>query len=280
MAVIQENISKFYQLVIVLLMCFFLQNTWSQALVILTADQDTICLGEEVEFYAQSINCIDSATFSWYLNGDSISTNNTGTIFLELTSSLDLVMVILQCMNNGIPEIDTALISLTVYEASIDAGIDQFVDSGTAVILTATGNVTQFTWSPSYLLENPNASSTSTQTSQTTTFMVQGTLGPCLVFDYVTVFITNDFDIPNTFSPNNDGVNDTWIIPGIASFPENYMIILNRFGNTLYESSPYNDVNAWSGNFNDKALPEGVYYYFLETGVGSQVIKGTISIVR
>jgi len=109
--------------------------------------------------------------------------------------------------------------------------------------------------------------------------MVQGFEAGCMVFDYITVFLTNVFKIPNTFSPNNDGTNDTWIIPGIENYPLNRMIIMNRFGDILYESSAYNTVNAWSGMRNGNVLPDGVYYYLLDLGNGI-LKKGTISIIR
>ena len=109
--------------------------------------------------------------------------------------------------------------------------------------------------------------------------MLQAYYLGCPAFDYVTVFLTNVFKIPNTFSPNNDGTNDTWIIPGISNYPENTMRIMNRFGDVLYESTAYNTVNAWTGIYNGKELPDGVYYYLLDLGNG-MVKKGTISIIR
>jgi len=125
----------------------------------------------------------------------------------------------------------------------------------------------------------PNLFTIQTSPSATTTFMVQGFESGCMVFDYVTIFLTNVFKIPNTFSPNNDGTNDTWIIPGIENYPLNRMIIMNRFGDVLYESSAYNTVNAWSGMRNGNVLPDGVYYYLLDLGNGT-LKKGTISIIR
>jgi gliding motility-associated-like protein len=93
------------------------------------------------------------------------------------------------------------------------------------------------------------------------------------------VYLTNVFKIPNTFSPNDDGSNDTWIIPGIENYPNNRMIIMNRFGDVLYESSSYSTINAWSGVRNGNVMPDGVYYYLLDLGNGT-LKKGTISIIR
>lgn len=279
MVVKQENILIVRRLVIVLLMSFCILNVKAQ-MVQLSSSADTICLGESVDFSAQCTSCLDSMEYTWYFNGDSIVTNTTGLFSAELSSSADEVSVVLHWMNNGIIEEYNAIISLIVIVVIVDAGPDIFADSSTVVTLSANGNATAVQWSPSFLVENPNQWITTTQAAQTTTYMLQGTLNDCVGYDYVTLFLTNVFDVPNTFSPNNDGINDTWIIPGIENFPSNYMIILNRFGSVLFEAGPYSIANAWTGTWNDRALPEGVYYFFLETGVNDQVIKGTISIVR
>ena len=58
------------------------------------------------------------------------------------------------------------------------------------------------------------------------------------------------------------------------------MVIMNRFGFELYKSSPYNLTNAWTGLYNDRELPEGVYFYILNLGGDLGVKKGTITIIR
>jgi gliding motility-associated-like protein/uncharacterized repeat protein (TIGR01451 family) len=92
--------------------------------------------------------------------------------------------------------------------------------------------------------------------------------------------IPTDFFIPEGFSPNDDGINDLLVIRGIVNFPENTFTIYNRWGNKVYNASPYTD--KWDGKSiygvkvgGDK-LPTGTYFYLLDLGDGSDVIKGTI----
>jgi gliding motility-associated-like protein/uncharacterized repeat protein (TIGR01451 family) len=92
--------------------------------------------------------------------------------------------------------------------------------------------------------------------------------------------IPTDFFIPEGFSPNDDGINDLLVIRGIVNFPENTFTIFNRWGNKVYDASPYTD--KWDGKSTygitvggDK-LPTGTYFYLLDLGDGSDVIKGTI----
>ncbi|HXH19130.1 MAG TPA: gliding motility-associated C-terminal domain-containing protein [Chitinophagales bacterium] len=69
--------------------------------------------------------------------------------------------------------------------------------------------------------------------------------------------------IPTGFSPNGDGTNDNFDIPGIEFFPDNVLMIFNRWGNKVREFFGYK--NEWTGtNEHDKPLPDGTYYFILE----------------
>ncbi|MGV3609896.1 MAG: HYR domain-containing protein [Fluviicola sp.] len=71
-----------------------------------------------------------------------------------------------------------------------------------------------------------------------------------------------DLDIPNAFSPDGDSRNDFFEIKGIESYGPAQMIISNRWGEIVYESSNY--VNDWSGqNKNGQELTNDTYYYQL-----------------
>lgn len=264
------------RLVIVLLMVINSALACGQFLIF--PPNDTLCLGEGVQFSA-STSCQGTAWYTWYVNGDSTFTSTTGTFSWIPTQSSNQVTVICRCNENGVLQVDTAQTALTVIIPSINAGPDQYVDSGTVVTLQASGLLDSVLWSPSFEVNYPTLFSVQTSPSATTTYMVQGFYAGCEVFDYVTVFLTNVFKIPNTFSPNDDGANDTWIIPGIENYPNNRMIIMNRFGDVLYESTSYSVINAWSGIRNGNILPDGVYYYLLDLGNGS-IKKGTITIIR
>ncbi len=79
--------------------------------------------------------------------------------------------------------------------------------------------------------------------------------------------------IPNGFSPDGDGVNDAFVIPGIEKYPNNRIEIFNRWGNKVYEAAPYD--NSWTGTslksgtiiVGDGLLPNGTYFYVLDFGV-------------
>ena len=91
-------------------------------------------------------------------------------------------------------------------------------------------------------------------------------------------------DIPNAITPNEDGLNDVFIIDFIladpSKYPDNELLIFNRWGDTVYRARPYQ--NDWSGiNKLGIPLPEGTYYYLLRLDLQNGLIyKGDITILR
>lgn len=90
-------------------------------------------------------------------------------------------------------------------------------------------------------------------------------------------------NLPTGFSPNGDNNNDTYVIDeDLSLYPNNTFIIFNRWGNKVYEKSPYD--NSWGGESNvdntvgsETKLPVGTYYYLFDYGViGIPKITGFI----
>jgi gliding motility-associated-like protein len=82
----------------------------------------------------------------------------------------------------------------------------------------------------------------------------------------------DEISVSQGFSPNGDNVNETLHIENIDSYPENNLVIFNRWGNVVYEKSGYSSDSEWNGNADDSGamgnskVPEGTYFYVLETG--------------
>ncbi|NSW45989.1 MAG: gliding motility-associated C-terminal domain-containing protein, partial [Bacteroidales bacterium] len=82
--------------------------------------------------------------------------------------------------------------------------------------------------------------------------------------------------INNVFTPNGDGINETWEIDNLEQFKENELFIYNRWGNEVYTTKNY------SNNWNGSDLNEGTYFYILKLKVCDewQEYSGYITILR
>jgi gliding motility-associated-like protein len=98
--------------------------------------------------------------------------------------------------------------------------------------------------------------------------------------DTATVAVTVACDklkICTGFSPNNDGVNDYFIIEGVENHPKNNLTIYNRWGISILDVKSYK--NDWGGTWNGQVVPDGTYFYLFNDGEGKQQ-TGYIQIQR
>ena len=91
--------------------------------------------------------------------------------------------------------------------------------------------------------------------------------------------------ISNAFTPDGDGINETWVIEGIQNYPDNELLVFNRWGNLVFSADGY--LNTWDGTSNSSLnvggteLPTGTYFYVLDTKDESAgVLKGYVYIQR
>ena len=84
--------------------------------------------------------------------------------------------------------------------------------------------------------------------------------------------------IPNAFTPNADGINDTWILENIHLYPTAYIKVFNRWGQNMYEAKGIDE--PWDGNYNGNPVPVGVYLYVIDLFNGDEPYTGTVTIVR
>jgi len=84
--------------------------------------------------------------------------------------------------------------------------------------------------------------------------------------------------IPNTFTPNGDGINDSWNINGLQAYPQCSVFIYSRWGQLVFKSTGYS--KPWDGRENGKELPAGTYYYVIDLKDNSPKLSGYVTIIR
>ena len=87
-----------------------------------------------------------------------------------------------------------------------------------------------------------------------------------------------DLDIPSGFTPNHDGVNDTWNIGNLDQYEEMHISVYSRTGKKIFESR--NPAKEWDGTYNGSEVPAGVYYYYISLDKFEKVYTGAISVLK
>ncbi len=95
----------------------------------------------------------------------------------------------------------------------------------------------------------------------------------------IEVFCSDSLKAYNAISPNGDGRNDAFVLEGLQKYPNNTLIIFNRWGNEIFKVKNYE--NDWQGTWNGKDLPDGTYFYWIRDDDTGEVIRtGYLQILR
>jgi gliding motility-associated-like protein len=80
------------------------------------------------------------------------------------------------------------------------------------------------------------------------------------------------------FTPNGDGINDNWIIPGVENYSNALIKVYNRWGHEVFASKGYR--NDWNATYksNSNKLPAGSYMYTIDLANGTAPIQGWLFI--
>lgn len=179
---------------------------------------------------------------------------------------------------------DTAHIAVNVWKKpQADAGPDLKTRVGLPVSLkgTAKGSDVSWFWTPSVYLSAPLQLNPMVNPPRTAAYTLHVTSahGCGNSTDEVSVKVFDKIVIPNAFSPNGDGINDTWLIDPLYLFDESVTEVYNRYGQAVYRSRGYS--TPWNGTNNGKSIPVGTYYYIIDLKVNKEPkLTGSVTILR
>lgn len=179
-----------------------------------------------------------------------------------------------------------ANVTVNVFKPAIaNAGPDKLVLEGDSVVLD--GEVRgsagfSYYWSPSDYLDDPNVLHPKAGPISDITYTLHAVSNTdcSSTNDQVVVKVLKKLIIPNTFSPNGDGINDIWNIEALESYPQSDIKIFNRSGAVVFSETGY--TKAWDGKYNGADLPVGVYYYIIvpKPALKNEIYKGWVTIIR
>ncbi|MCO4293795.1 gliding motility-associated C-terminal domain-containing protein [Solitalea sp. MAHUQ-68] len=127
----------------------------------------------------------------------------------------------------------------------------------------SSGSGYKYQWTPTDGLSDPTIANPILSPTIDKTYQVVVTNAEnCSATCTVNVTVLPKIEVNNVFTPNGDGKNDTWTIPGIESYPNMEVFIYDRFGSQVFHTKGYSV--PWDGKYKNKNLPQGTYYYVLK----------------
>lgn len=182
---------------------------------------------------------------------------------------------------------DSASMPVTVYaNPKVNAGPDAGILAGGGITLqpTVTGTNLKYVWSWNDGsidggLSNKNIKNPVAKPLQDITYTLTVTgSGDCTASDDIFIKVLQAPRIPNTFSPNNDGINDFWEIKYLDTYTDCRVQVFTRTGQKVFESKGYK--TPWNGTLNGKPLPVDTYYYIIEPESGRKPVTGYVTIIK
>ena len=245
---------------------------------------DSICVGTTIK-----LSVSGAEKYVWYpsagLDNSTSATPkakpNTSTLYSVIGKDND------NCFS------DTAYVYVHVTPLpTVDAGADITIAVGSSGQLkaTASADVNSLQWSPSTYLSCNNCLEPHVSAKQTTTYKLEAkNAGGCKTTDEVTVSVicnNGNVYIPNTFTPNDDGMNDIFFPRGKGIYMVKSMRVFNRWGEVVFERLNFqaNDASAgWDGTYKGHKLATDVYIYTCEIMCENNEIilyKGDITLLK
>ena len=229
-----------------------------------------ICVSEEVSYGA---GVTDIVSYAWVnQNQSTIGTERDISIDEEGFYQLEVTNDYCSSMSN---EFFVDVVSPSV-SVRVDPNRSILLGESALLLVNEPTNDYQYQW-----FSNSNLISEGTslvvQPNETEIYRVIGSVNGCDVSTLVEVEVVLPIVVPSMFTPNGDGMNDSWEISGIETYDNYVLRVYNRWGTVVFKS--INNYEGWDGKLNAEDVPFGVYYYVIELE-GFDSVAGSVTIMR
>jgi gliding motility-associated-like protein len=233
----------------------------------------TICEGEEIVLRAQG-----EGQFRWTpSSGLSDSTSPNPKAYPIITTYYRVMLT------NRYGCKDSAEVVVRVNQKlRVGAGPDRGMFEGDTLILqgSVTGDPLDFYWLPNQWMNDAKLLKPIVSATDNIRYTLYATskLGCPIQQDDVQISVYKKLRIPNSFSPNGDGIHDSWVIENGNTYPNGMAYVYSRNGSLVYTAKA-TAVN-WNGTLQGKQLPVGTYYYVIQLGINRPAATGWIWLTR
>ncbi len=235
-----------------------------------------LCTGSTLNL---SVAEVFGASYSWSGPNGFTSTDRTPSIQAVSAADAGLYSVTVS-RNNCQTELDVNVVIDTIPNITVIA--DTTIQSSDELMLYAAGGII-YQWSPANYLSSPFSPTTifagAPAGTYTLTVFIQDAKG-CSAEEQVniTVEASDEIVVTDLFTPNGDGVNETWVIEFLDNVGPYTLQVFTRGGLEVLNSQNYS--NDWDGTHykSGKKLPDGTYYYIIRTD--NNEYTGAVTIKR
>lgn len=244
----------------------------------------TICANDSL--LAVNAQLRNAGGIQWTSNGtgnfDNRNSLNTNYVLSSRDQSSGSFRIYATTTGNGscVAVTDEIIVNLAPVP-QVDVGKDLFIFENTPYTFNPqiTGNVQSYQWTPANFLNNATLRNPVFRgnADQNLTLRVVSTNG-CIATDEVFVTVLKPFPIPNVFSPNGDGVHDTWVIPELDKYPNAVVSVFDRYGRRVFFTEGYK--RPWDGTFEGKPVAVATYYYIIEPKLIPGIFSGSVTILK
>ncbi|MHC2991779.1 hypothetical protein OB13_09350, partial [Pontibacter sp. HJ8] len=238
-----------------------------------------------------SVAAVPGATsYTWTVPQSWTITGGQGTNTITVTASTTGGAVSVTATNDcGTSPASTRNVDITLPPAAVGRITDNSnVCEGLVFTADAVEGATSYTWSvsPGFTIVSGQGTAKVTLKADSPKAIGQVTVvtnnGGCASSVEASApidasLVDGELSLPKAFSPNGDGKNDTWLIANLLKFPDNEVVIFNRWGSEVYKQRGYK--NDWMG----KGLEQGTYFYKVRVKLCDGVYKefaGYVAIFR
>jgi gliding motility-associated-like protein len=189
-------------------------------------------------------------------------------------------LYILQVANVDCIVSDSVLVTVNI-NPSANAGPDRVIIKGQSATLqgTAEGTDVNYLWAPEINITGNTTLSPVVNPLATQMYVLNvfSNKGCKTATDSVLVKVYPELYVPNAFTPNGDGKNDTWVIETLKAFPGAEVKVFNRYGQKVFDNN--GQTISWDGMFKGQPQAAGAYVYLIDLKNNGPAVKGVVYLV-
>jgi gliding motility-associated-like protein len=250
-------------------------------IVTISSSADSICEGNPITFTAGVVNGGSSLSYQWLINGAHAGTNSPTFTAATLNNKDVVNCAVISGAGCTTPVLGNGIVIKVNPSPSVSFNQNPVVSDSSGVKLEplVSSNIVSYSWTPMTGLDNATIKSPIAKPDNTTVYQLHViSASGCDAVASITVTVVKPLVIPNAFTPNGDGINDSWNIRYLSDYARSTLDIFNRYGQIVFHSVGYG--KPWNGTNNGNQLPTGVYYYMIDLKNGTKKISGEVTVIK